>query len=79
MEGHMNIFDLVLGIVIFGYGIFSFILRIKSPGKFGKLEEMKKQFGNKGGMTIHIIFYSILPILGGIVFILSGILGVGIF
>ena len=75
----MNIFTLVLGIVLFGYGAFSIILRIKSPEKFGKLEAMKKNFGNKGGMAVHIIFYSILPILAGIVFIVSGILGISIF
>jgi hypothetical protein len=75
----MNIITLVLGIVFFGYGVFSIILRIKSPEKFGKLETMKNRFGDKGGMVIHIIFYSILPIIVGIVFIVCGILGVKIF
>jgi hypothetical protein len=75
----MNVITLSLGIILFGFGIFSIILRIKSPEKFGKLEAMKNKFGDEGGMLIHIIFYSVLPILAGIVFIVCGILGVSIF
>jgi hypothetical protein len=78
MEDRMNIITLVLGIFCFGYGIFSIILRIKSPEKFGKLEAMKKKFGDKNGMLIHIILYSILPILAGIAFIVCGMLGISI-
>jgi hypothetical protein len=75
----MNIITLALGIICFGYGVFSIILRIKSPEKFGKLEAMKNKFGDKGGMVIHIISYSILPMLVGIVFIVLGILGISLF
>jgi hypothetical protein len=78
MEDKMNIITLVLGIFCFVYGIFSIILRIKSPEKFGKLEAMKKKFGDKSGMVIYIIFYSILPILAGIVLIVCGMLGISI-
>jgi hypothetical protein len=79
MEKKMNIITLALGIIFFGFGVFSIILRIKSPEKFGKLEAMKNKFGDRGGIVIHIIFYSVLPILAGIVFIVCGILGIRIF
>jgi len=75
----MNIITIILGAFCIGYGIYTAIMRKKSPEKFGKLEAMKKKFGDKIGNTIHIIFYTFIPLLGGVAFLISGFLGINIF
>jgi hypothetical protein len=75
----MNILTIVLGLLCIGYGIYTAIMRAKAPEKFGKLEAMKKKFGDKTGQIIHIVSYTIVPILAGIVFFATGLLGVSLF
>jgi hypothetical protein len=75
----MNIFTLVLGVFCVGYGIYTAFMRVKTPEKFGKLEAMKKKFGDKAGKIIHIVSYTIIPILVGIVFIITGFFGGSLF
>ena len=75
----MNIITIIFGAFCIGYGIFTAIMRVKSPEKFGKLEAMKTKFGGKTGTIIHIVFYSFLPILAGVVFLIIGFSGVSIF
>lgn len=75
----MNIVSLVLGVLCIGYGIYTAIARRKTPEKFGKLEAMKKKFGDKTGVIIHIISYTIVPILAGIIFIIAAYFGISIF
>jgi hypothetical protein len=40
---------------------------------------MKKKFGDKTGQIIHIVSYTIVPILAGTVFFATGLLGVSLF
>jgi hypothetical protein len=54
-------------------------MRIRSPEKFGKLDAMKEKFGDKAGQVIHVVSYTILPLLAGITFLVSGFLGVNLF
>jgi hypothetical protein len=75
----MNYITIALGVFCLGYGIFTAIMRAKSPEKFGKLEAMKNKFGDKAGMAIHVISYTIIPILAGIVFLVCGYFGIGFF
>jgi len=75
----MNIITIILGAFCIGYGFFTIIMRIKSPEKFAKLNAMKNKYGEKRGKIIHIIFYSVIPILGGVVFLVSDFLGVSVF
>lgn len=58
--------------VIFGafcvlYGLYTLYLRVakKDDGK-GKLQAMKDRFGEKTGEIIHIIGYTVMPLLIGI-------------
>jgi hypothetical protein len=76
---NMNIIAIVLGVFSIGYGVFSAIIRVKSPEKFGKLEAMKKKFGDKTGNVIHVVFYTFIPISAGIVFLVCGFLGISLF
>jgi hypothetical protein len=75
----MNILTIVLGILCIGYGIYTAIMRAKAPEKFGKLEAMKKKFGDKAGQIVHIVSYTIVPILVGVAFFVSGLFGLSLF
>jgi hypothetical protein len=52
---------------------------MKNPEKFGKLNAMKEKYGEKTGVTIHTISYTVIPIVAGIIFIVVGFMGVTIF
>lgn len=58
---------LLVGILALLYGLYSLYLRVRKDMKsFGKLDQMKERFGEKAGNIIHIVSYTILPILIGI-------------
>jgi translation elongation factor EF-1beta len=60
-----------LGVLCIGYGIYTGIVRVKSPEKLGKYDAMKERFGNTAGKIIHTISYTVLPIVFGIIMILK--------
>ncbi|RYF37468.1 MAG: hypothetical protein EOO38_26225 [Cytophagaceae bacterium] len=72
----MNYFSLALGAFALGYGLYSIYARLKHPEKFGKLEAMKQQFGPRAGSLIHVISYTVVPILFGLSMLLAGFNGV---
>lgn len=67
-----------LGVVAVGYGCYTGYLRKKDPSKFGKLEAMKKFWGEKAGLAIHFVAYTIIPIVFGIMLIVAGSRGLSI-
>lgn len=69
----MNYTFLVLGLAAILYGIYTFIIRIKNPEKLRKLGATKKALGEKTGIVIHTIAYSIIPIIVGILFVLMSL------
>ena len=75
----MNIMAIVLGVLCIVYGVFTAVMREKLPERFGKLEAMKKKFGDKKGKVIHIVSYTVVPILAGIVFVVCGFFGISLF
>jgi multisubunit Na+/H+ antiporter MnhB subunit len=75
----MNLVTLLLGAVALSFGLYTLYLRGRSPEKFRKLEAMKKQWGPGIGNTVHLIAYSILPIVVGVILLTAGWLGVAIF
>lgn len=74
----MNFVSVTIGLLAFLYGCYTLFIRIKTPEKFGKLTAMKKQWGEKTGLIIHTISYTILPWVIGILFIITGIYGLAI-
>lgn len=58
--------SLVIGIFALGFGLYTLILRMTDPSKFGKLQAMKKLYGETAGNVVHIIAYTLLPLLIGI-------------
>ena len=62
--------DIIIGILAIAYGIFTLIQRKRKPESFAKLESMKKFYGEKTGYLVHVIFYSIIPmVLGGVMIV----------
>lgn len=72
----LNWLSIIIGIAAIGFGIYTFLLRRKSPEKLVKLGAMKKFYGDKKGALIHIIAYTIAPIVVGIIIMVKGIFGI---
>ena len=75
----MNWITISIGILALGFGVYTIYARLKSPQRFTKLEAMKLKFGATGGTVIHVIAYTVVPILVGICFIIKGIQGFSLF
>jgi hypothetical protein len=75
----MNPISLALGGVAVCFGIYTLVLRSKRPQAFAKLDAMKKKWGEKPGTIIHVVAYSIIPLVFGAVAILAGLKGIAIF
>ena len=57
----------ILGVFALAYGLFTLYLRIFKQSKgLGKLDRMKDVYGEKIGKAIHIISYTVLPLLIGV-------------
>ena len=71
--------ELVIGALALGYGILSLYTRIRSPERLSKLASMKRVYGNKAGEIVHAILYTIIPVVFGLILLISGILNVRVF
>lgn len=67
-----------IGLAVVGYGCYTAYIRKTNPTKFGKLEAMKKHWGEKTGHAIHFVAYTIMPIVFGIALIVAGTGGLSI-
>lgn len=62
--------NLIFGILFLLLGLITIYLRVfKNSKGLGKLETMKEAYGEKLGLAIHIISYTVVPIVTGIVMI----------
>lgn len=57
--------DLLLGSGLLAFGVYSIVARVFFPGQLGKLEPMKKMWGENAGLLVHIIAYTVLPLVAG--------------
>ena len=72
--------ELIIGILALLYGLYTIYLRVSKNSKsWAKLDRMKEVYGEKIGATIHIISYTVVPIVIGIVGIIAYCLGIKIF
>lgn len=69
----MNWFSIGFGLFFLFYGMYTGILRVKNPSSFTRVESMKKTYGEKTGLILHIVFYTIVPIVIGMFFIYVGV------
>jgi p-aminobenzoyl-glutamate transporter AbgT len=68
----MNItFNLILGVLAIVYGLYCYHQRKTTPEKIEKLQTMIERNGEKMGHSIHLFGYTILPIVAGLLLLLS--------
>ncbi len=59
--------DVLLGLAFIAFGIYTTVARYVAPQQLGKVDAMKKMWGDKGGLLIHVLSYSVLPLVAGII------------
>jgi hypothetical protein len=69
----------LVGVAAIAYGLYTAWARRARPDQFKKLEPMKKFWGEAGGPIVHIIGYTVVPIVVGLVLVLNGMRGVSLF
>jgi hypothetical protein len=72
----MNLVTILLGVASLGYGAYTAWARRAKPEQFGKLEPMKKLWGEQAGPIVHLLGYTVMPILLGAVLVYLGVRGV---
>jgi uncharacterized membrane protein YdfJ with MMPL/SSD domain len=75
----MDPISLLIGVAAIGFGAYTLFLLFTKPESFGKLQAMKDAMGNTAGNLVHLVAYSIVPIIVGVVAIFLGIQGISFF
>jgi len=65
----MDWMSLAIGLLAITFGMYTWRVRKNSPDKFSKLEPMKKFWGERRGNLIHVVGYTIVPIVFGVIFL----------
>jgi hypothetical protein len=68
----MNI-NFLVGVAALGYGLYTLYARATRPVNLAKLEAMKAQWGDRNGTIVHVVAYTVAPILVGVVLIVSSL------
>ena len=58
-------FNFIVGVLAIAYGVYCFIQRKVAPEKIEKLQTMIERNGEKMAHSIHLVGYTILPIVAG--------------
>ena len=73
-------FNLIFGILFLVLGLITLFLRLfKSSKGMKKLDKFKEFYGEKAGTIIHIISYTVVPIVIGIILIVASCMGIASF
>ena len=67
------VLNLFLGVAALGYGLYTAYVRATSPEKLAKLSAMKQQWGDSTGLIGHVVAYTIIPLLVGVILIVSAL------
>ena len=72
--------NIIIGALCVIYGIYTLVYRQMKPEKFKKMEAMQRVYGEKAGYVVHVLTYSVLPIVLGIAcLVLYLVYGVAVF
>ena len=66
-------FNVVLGGFMVVYGIVTLCIRLFAPHRSWKLEIMKKKWGEQRGLMIHVVSYTVFPVVFGAILLIRGI------
>jgi hypothetical protein len=53
-------------------------MRTKAPEKFNRLKALKAKYGDSSGTAAHILAFTVLPIVVGIMLSFAGLFGLSI-
>ena len=67
-------FDIILGGMGVAFGLYTLFARIFAPSHLWKLEPMKKQWGEKVGLAVHVLAYTVLPLVLGAILLADSLL-----
>ncbi|WBU42425.1 MULTISPECIES: hypothetical protein [Marinobacter] len=66
----------IIGFFAVTFGIYTLIARQIAPHQFAKLGPMKEKFGDRGGLAVHFLGYTLMPlIIGGVLLYKAFVLG----
>jgi len=75
----MNLVTVSIGVLAVLYSVYTLYVRASKPENFRKLAAMQEKFGEKAGYSIHLIAYSIAPLVFGAIMIFAGKRGYSLF
>jgi hypothetical protein len=75
----MSIVTILLGSLAIIYGAYVAWVRQTQPAKLGKMLVMQERLGAYRGFWIHVMAYTVAPIVLGIALVLLGVSGGSIF
>jgi hypothetical protein len=75
----MNPATVGIGVAAILYGLFTLVARAKKPEMFKKLEPMKQRWGPGAGLAIHVVGYTLIPIIFGVMTVVAGLAGKSLF
>ncbi len=58
--------NFIVGVLAIAYGLYYFVQRKIAPENIEKLQSLIERNGEKMGNTIHLLGYTILPIVAGL-------------
>ena len=66
-------FNVVLGGFMVVYGIVTLCIRAFAPNRSWKLEIMKRKWGEQRGQMIHVVSYTVFPLVFGAILLIRGL------
>ena len=67
--------NLIIGGGLVAFGLATLIGRFVAPNSamFSKLQPMQEMLGERTGLAVHVVAYTVIPLLAGASFVLSGL------
>jgi hypothetical protein len=75
----MNPVTIGIGLAVLLYGLVTGYFRFANPSVFKKLPPMKKFWGERAGTIVHVVAYTLLPLVAGCIYVVNGFLGMAFF
>ena len=63
--------NFIVGVLAIVYGLYSYYQRKTAPENIAKLQEMIERNGEKMGNSIHLVGYTIMPIVAGVLLLIG--------